>query len=113
MEGKLRKRNFIRIDLKPLKLNVNRIDILNSLIRLEEFVIEEVTHASKVQSNNSFIVSFKSSFNCKPLFGKKIVVQNQELTIENPILENPFEFISFRILWLPHEFDKEVLKRFF
>lgn len=112
MEG-LRKRNFIRIDLKSLKQNVNRIDILSSLVRLEDFVIEEVTHASKVQSNNSFIVTFKSSFDCKRLFGKKIEVFNQELSIEDPISGNPFDFFSFRVLWLPHLFDKEVLKKFF
>ena len=54
------------------------------------------------------------SFKIDHLFDREILIGRQSAKIENPFKEfDPIYVYKYRVSWLPHNFDVEIIRRWF
>lgn len=92
---------------------VNRRVILKSLYGLIGEEIHFVDYVSQQNTNFLWRVTFKKDFDAGHLVGKKISVYGADVELEDLLEFNRFKYSTYRVMWLPHEFNSAQVIEFF
>ena len=102
----------LKIDKRPGE-SIQRSNILQSLKSLNHGLIAHVD-AITTTGKNVWFISFLNDFNFKHLIGKKILINEREILIEDaetPRIIN--KVFTFKLIGLKPNFDKQEISKFF
>lgn len=93
--------------------NVTRKTVLIALYEKFHKEIYQVDYISQQFNNYTWRVTFKKGYDVEKLVGEIIVVSGAEVELEDFSDVAKFRFSSYKVMWLPHEFELNEVELFF
>lgn len=108
---------FFKVDKdENSSVMIGRKDVFKALKKIDNKAAESIDFISQFNTNKMWVITFKNNFNCKQIIGSKIIIDSVCYEIEKmeevSTNNDPFRTAIYRLLWLPHGYDLEIIKSY-
>ena len=87
--------------------------LISSLYKLIKADLSHVEYISQQFNNFTWRITFKKEYSCSKFIGKHLSISDREVVIQDFTEVSDFKFVTYKVLWLPHEFKVEAVKKYF